>query len=80
MLDARNGCVANSTTDMALPRGPQLRAVSSKPSSSHLREAGSHHGSAVDHGAFLPHKEPWEQVEKTTIRQHRKLSRLGDLR
>lgn len=63
-----------------LDQGPTLRDVSSQPISSYLGEAGSHHCSTVDHGAFLPHKEPWEQVEKgETISQHRKLSCLEDL-
>lgn len=35
-----------------------------QPINPYLREASSHHCSTVDHGPFLPHKEPWEQVKK----------------
>lgn len=36
----------------------------SQPISPYLREASAHHRATVDHGAFLPHKEPWGQVKK----------------
>lgn len=45
---------------------PALRDIHSQLVVPYLREAGSHHGSTVDHGAFLPHEEPWEQVGKGT--------------
>jgi hypothetical protein len=34
------------------------------PTNPYLREASSYHSTTVDHGAFFPHKEPWEWGEK----------------
>lgn len=63
-----NGLFPNETTDTTLGHAPAWEATEgdapSQPISPYLREASTHHRATVDHGAFLPHKEPWDKVKK----------------
>ena len=52
----------NGITECPCP-GQHCKSLPSPLNHPYLGEAGTHHCSAVDHGAFLPHEEPWDQGE-----------------
>lgn len=78
--NAPDGFFPNSTTDTPLCRRPTRRGNPPPQTiNPYLREASPYHCSTVDHGAFLPHEEPWNRWKRGRPSVSTERSGSGDL-